>query len=448
MQEMGISNMTQTYDLALRRNAPTANYNSTWNKTIGYMGALFHHSERLSREITFMTSFRLTYDQTKNFDKSIEQAVADTNESLFDYSSWNKPRAMRPAPIRAVAQFKQFPMFVTLYLWRNFHKMISLNSTAKERSEGTQMLLGTLGMTALMSGMSGLPYIIESTILAAVQGLLNATRDEYDEEPLEEKNFKLWFYNVYLPEMFGESKIMGMKLSELIASGALNTATGYDIASGVSLNNLWFHDSPDANDWKGAFDSTVTSMLGPGYSVVRGFVSGVDDINNGDTVKGIEKFLPAFVRGGVTAYRYGTEGALTSNKAEIKAKDEFTATQLTMQLLGFKTTGLSQVMNNNFAVQQMVKKIKGERSNLLKQLDNAIETGSEDRIDAVMDKIDAFGDEYPAYFITDSEISSSLKAREKVRSQTERGLYLDKKSAEFEVLLERAIRNIEEEAAK
>ena len=448
MQEMGISNMTQTYDLALRRGVPTANYNSTWNKTVGYMGALFHHSERLSREITFMTSFRLTYDQTKNFDKSIEQAVADTNEALFDYSSWNKPRAMRPAAVRAMVQFKQFPMFVTLYLWRNFYKMASFNSTAKERSEGAQMLLGTLGMTALMSGMSGLPYIIESTILATVQGLLNATRDEYDEEPLEEKNFKLWFYNVFLPDTFGESKIMGMKLSELITSGALNTATGYDVASGVSLNNLWFHDSPDANDWKGAFDQTLIGMLGPGVSVLRGFASGVTDFNNGDINKGIEKFLPAFFRGGATAYRYSEEGALTGNKAEIKAKDEFTATQLLAQTLGFKTTGLAQVMNNNFAVQQMVKKVKGERSNLLKQLDNAIETGSDDRIDEVLDKIDAFGDEYPAYVITGKEINQSMKAREKVRQQTERGLYLDKKSGELDILLERARRNIEEEAAK
>jgi rRNA processing protein Krr1/Pno1 len=448
MQEMGISNMTQTYDLALRRGVPTANYNETWNKAVGYMGALFHHSERLSREITFMTSFRLSFDQTKNFDKAIEQAVADTNEALFDYSSWNKPRAMRPAPVRAVAQFKQFPMFVTLYLWRNFRKMSSFNSTAKERSEGAQMLLGTLGMTSLMAGMSGLPYVIESTILAAVQGLLNADRDDDEEEPIEEKDFKLWFYNTWLPDTFGESKIMGMKLSELITSGALNTATGYDIASGVSLNNMWFHDSPDATNMKAAFDNTLVGMMGPGASVVRNMFAGVEDINNGDTLKGIEKFLPAFFRGGATSLRYSTEGALTSNKAAIKEADEFTATQLVMQTLGFRTTGLAQVMNNNFAIQQMVKKIKDERSDLLKQLDNAIESGSDERIDAVQDKMDAFSDEYPAYVITAQEINKSLKARAKVRSQTERGLYLDKKSRGLDALRTRSLQTMEEETTK
>ena len=448
MQELGVSNFTQTYDLALRRGVPSAQADNAFDKTIAFMGAGFHAADRLTREICFMTSFRLTYERTKNFDKAIEQAVADTNESLFDYSSWNKPRAMRPAPIRAAAQFKQFPMYVTLYLWRNFYKMASFNSTLKERSEGAQMFLGTLGMTALMAGMSGLPYIIESTILAAVQGLLNATRDEFDEEPLEENNFKLWFYNVFLPETFGETKIMGMRLSELIASGALNTATGYDIASGVSLNNLWFHDGPAATNWTEALDNTVTNMFGPGYSVVRGFVSGVDDMNNGDYVKGIEKFLPAFFRGAATAYRYSEEGALTANKAVIKDKDEFTATQIMMQMLGFRTTGLAQVMNNNFAVQQMVKKIKAERSNLLKQLDNAVETGSDDRVDAVMDKIEAFSDKYPAYIVTGTELSQSLKSRDKVRQKTERGLYLDKKSAELDVLLERARRNMEEESAQ
>jgi hypothetical protein len=447
MQEMGISNMTQTYDLALRRGVPTANYNETWNKAIGYMGALFHHSERLSREITFMTSFRLTYDQTKNFDKAIEQAIADTNEALFDYSSWNRPRAMRPAPVRAVAQFKQFPMFVTLYLWRNFRKMSSFNSTPKERSEGAQMLLGTLGMTSLMAGMSGLPYVVESTILAAVQGLLNASRDD-DDEPIEEKDFKMWFYNTWLPDTFGETKIMGMKLSELITSGALNTATGYDIASGVSLNNMWFHDSPDATNMKAAFDGTLIGMMGPGMSVIRNMFAGVEDINNGDTLKGIEKFLPAFFRGGATALRYGTEGALTSNQAAIKEADEFTATQLVMQTLGFRTTGLAQVMNNNFAIQQMVNKIKDQRRDLLKQLDNAVESGSDERIDAVQDKMDTFSDEYPAYVITAQEINKSLKARAKVRSQTERGLYLDKKAKGLDVLRTRALQTMEEETTK
>ena len=119
-----------------------------------------------------------------------------------------------------------------------------------------------------------------------------------------------------------------------------------------------------------------------------------------------------------------------------------------MQMLGFRTTGLAQVMNNNFAVQQMVKKIKGERSGLLKQLDNAIETGSDSRIDEVMEKIDTFSGKYPAYTITDAELYESMQAREKVRQQTVRGLFLDEKSAELDVLLDRATRNLEEEAAK
>jgi hypothetical protein len=65
-----------------------------------------------------------------------------------------------------------------------------------------------------------------------------------------------------------------------------------------------------------------------------------------------------------------------------------------------------------------------------------------------MEKIDTFSGKYPAYTITDAELYESMQAREKVRQQTVRGLFLDEKSAELDVLLDRATRNLEEEAAK
>lgn len=446
MQDMGISDATRTYDLFLRRGQPSTDYNGFWNKVTGTMGALFHHSERISREITFMSSFRLARAKGMTREQAVEQAVNDTNTALFDYSAWNRPRVLRPAPIRMVAQFKQFPMYVTLYLARNGLNLIKSGATVQERKEAATMLFGTLGMTALMAGASG--SFGYSVIMGTIQGIRNALRDADEEDPLEEKDFELWFRNTWLPEFFGDTKIMGMKLSELIDSGVLNTATGYDVASGISLNNLWFHDTPDATRWKSGFDNLLISMMGPGVSVGRQAAASIDDFNNGEFLKGTEKLLPAFFRGTATAIRYDQEGAKSTTGAEIKAKEDFTMAQLAAQMLGFRTTGLSQIMNNNFAIQQMVNGLKGERAGLMKQLDIAIQSDNDQNIEDVLDDIYDFSARYPTYEIKPKEIAASLKAREKVRAQSEAGLYLDKRAKDFELLRERALDNLEREASK
>ena len=446
MQDMGISDATRTYDLFLRRGQPSVDYNGFWNKVTGTMGALFHHSERISREITFMSSFRLARAKGMTREQAVEQAVNDTNTALFDYSAWNRPRVLRPAPVRMVAQFKQFPMYVTLYLARNGYNIIKSGATAQERKEAATMLFGTLGMTALMAGASG--SFGYSVIMGTIQGIRNALRDDDEEDPLEEKDFELWFRNVWLPEFFGDAKIMGMKLSELIDSGVLNTATGFDVASGISLNNLWFHDTPDANRWKSGFDNLLISMMGPGVSVGRQAAASIDDFNNGEFLKGTEKLLPAFFRGTATAIRYDQEGAKSTTGAEIKAKEDFTMAQLAAQMMGFRTTGLAQVMNNNFAIQQMINGLKSERAGLMKQLDIAIQSDNDQNVEDVLDSIFDFSARYPTYEIKPKEIAASLKAREKIRTQSEAGLYLDKRAKDFEILRERILDNLEREVSK
>lgn len=448
MQELGIADMTRTYDLYGRKGSPSANYNDTFNKLTGMMGALFHHGERLSREITFMSSFRLSYAKTKDVEGSIQQAIKDTNEALFDYSGWNRPRVLRSPAARVIAQFKQFPMFVTLYLVRNGYNMIKANSTGKERKEAATMLFGTLGMTGLMAGAAGAFGF--STIMGVCQAIRNMAHDDGEEWPLEEEDFESWFRNIYLPKTFGDVNIMGMNLAELMDSGILNTATGYDVSSGISLNNIWFHDTPDARNWKDGFDKFLVSLQGPAVGVAKQTFSAVDDFNAGDNLKGTEKLVPAFAKGAITSLRYATEGALSSDKNEIKAKEDFTNSQLFAQALGYRTTGLAQIMNNNFAIEQQKQKLERTRKDLMVKLDNAIETNNDGLIDKATEEIDKFSDRYPTYEIKEKDIANSLKARAKRAANTEYGLYLDKKAEEFDTLIERARRTMaeEERAAK
>ena len=117
-------------------------------------------------------------------------------------------------------------------------------------------------------------------------------------------------------------------------------------------------------------------------------------------------------------------------------------------MLGFRTTGLAQTMNNNFAIQQMVNGLKNERSALMKRLDTAVSSDNDQGVEDTLDAIEEFSAKYPAYRFKPSEINSSLKSREKMRNKAEAGLYLDKRAQEFSALRDRALANLEEESKK
>jgi hypothetical protein len=79
------------------------------------------------------------------------------------------------------------------------------------------------------------------------------------------------------------------------------------------------------------------------------------------------------------------------------------------------------------------------------KLNNAVEAGDDVKIDAILEKMDEFSDRYPTYEIKEQDITRSMKARDKRAANTERGLYLDRRSEDFEALIERARRTLEEE---
>jgi hypothetical protein len=455
MIDRGISTNTQTNDLFMRKGQPSADYNPYTANAVQAMGFLFHNAERLSREVAFMTAFRLAYNANKaegklteeqQISEAINSAVNIANESLFDYSTWNTPRTMRSAPARVVTQFLKFPLFATIYLARNFAQMIKPMDGMTRRASA-RAFFGTLGITGLMAGVTGLPFY--SVIMGVAQGIKNLMKDDDEEEVLEEMSVKKWFENIYLPDFFGEAKFAGMKLSEIAASGVLNAASGYDFATGISMD-FWLKGGKESAGWKNAYQDFILSHLGPAVGAWSVAASGIDDIVKGDYKKGAEKLSPAFFRGAITASRYAEEGARTPSGDVIKEADEFTESQLMMQRLGFKTTGLAQEASDRFYINQQLTKIKDMRKNLINQLDHAAVYDNDEQFDKVRDKIDNFNDRFPhsESKITSEDIQRALEAREKRRRQSERGLYVERPYRDIEDVRERGLRLLDEEATK
>ena len=444
MVDRGVADATRTYDLFMDKGKPSADYNSGLGKVVKIMGTLFHATERLSREISYMAAFRLEMKKHGDFDRATEKAMGVVNEALFDYSAWNTPRIMRSPGAKVVTQFKKFPLFTTIYLARNFRAMMK-PMDGETRAGAFKAFSGTLLMTGLVAGTTGLPMF--SAIMGIIQALRNAMRDDDEEVYMEEDNLELWFRKVWLPETFGDIKIAGHGLDEIIDTGLLDNITGFKFSDGLSLNNMWTRDAPEASSWKDAYGQTIGSFLGPAYGLGQSWATAIDDINKGDMLKGLEKLSPALTRGIIADIRYKKEGAVSPTGDTIKYSDEFTNAQLLAQALGYKTVGLAERMNELYLINAEKKKILGQKQSLLGALNHASTMGRDSDFDAVDDKIAEFNSKYPQpeLRIDYEDVQKAFKRRREMLMKSERGYASDKRTRDLDVLQEPSLNKLERE---
>jgi hypothetical protein len=133
-QDKDIFMSTYAADMTARAKVPTQRYQGGAMRVLRWtgnlMGGAFHHLERITREIMYMSSFELEYARqieqgAKPADAekaAINKAVDLVYESLFNYTQYNKPRLMKAGAIPKIAtQFMTYPLQMTSYLVRNFY---------------------------------------------------------------------------------------------------------------------------------------------------------------------------------------------------------------------------------------------------------------------------------------------------------------------------------------
>ena len=464
MIDRGISETTLAYDLGNRRKNPTYVQQSTARKVgkavTDTMTGLFHHSERMIREITFMASFRLNRDKYpgKSFEEVALLAEEETYKALGNFASVNRPRGLIATaerqvlldahkPLgRAVLQFKMFPAFVTTYFVRNFYRMVAKDMSKQERKEAATQFFGSLMTSYALAGMMGVPGM--SFAIGIAQGLRNLFRDEDDDDPIEKRDLEFWIRNIWLQQTFGNVKIGDHNMADLMDRGLVAGLTGYDISSSLSLNNMWFPEMKEQATAQATMQDYLLSLGGPFASLVTSQIpKAVDYLNQGKILQGIEQLLPGMARTPVTAYRYSQEGATTASGALIKEPEEFTLGQIIAQGMGFTTEGLVAQREAIFKANALLLQVKNEKKQILNRLD--VDIRSDRDLDNIMDDVVKFN--YKNWFdpITNDSLKDSIKNHLKQRVLTDRGFYMDKKYyPQVMDLLEPSTRRLDIEASK
>lgn len=413
----GLIDITQTYDISGLAATPTQQYGGVAHRAMSLLSYLFHNAERFNREVTAMSAFRTAMEKREGmtnrqqaFAESIAEAKDVTNRSMFDYSSTNKPRFFQNPVARTVLQFKQFPQQMTYFLTKSL--VDSLRGASPEiRREARARFVGIMGMAGIFSGATGLWGF--STVAAIINAVVNGLGDD-DEEPFD---FELAF-------MQWASETFGKQLGTLLTRG-IGNAVGVDLASRVKLDDMWFRDGRENQDEEEAVKSFLVDLLGPTIGLAPTAARAVKLWNQGHGDRALETIMPGFIKQPLIAYRYSKEGVQTL-QGEVMVED-VGPFSLLMQSLGLRPSEVAELQLYNIKIKGQEQKVLKKRQQLLNLYGVAFISGDSDATDKAMDKIDEFNDEHGSVRIPMDSITRSVKEKLKKSSQTDHGLYIDKR---------------------
>lgn len=384
-------------------------------------GGLMHTTERLSREMIYLASYRLNRKAGKSHEESVSQAVVDTNESLGNYGQYNRPLFMQKGLGKVMLQFAMYPLHVTLFLMRNFRRMLPLLNK-EGKWEATKIFFGTLGTTMILAGASGLP------MFSVVMGLLGwMWRDEEKPQEFKDMDYETWWRTVWLPKQIGHMEINGKSLADIVDRGAANALTGWDISSRTSLNDLWLRDVKETKTARESVVALAMEKAGPSAAMILSLADAYEAFGNGDYQKGVEKMSPALIRNFVLAHKYAQveiagvtigkgEPVMDAKGAEILLSGGFTAGELLGQSIGFRSDLLSYPQKVAFKLNAQDQKVDFERTklmnNIAREFFNGQRTGNFDGYLKQLDKRDKFNSKYPEKGIDDDQLEKSIEKRQ------------------------------------
>jgi signal peptidase I len=419
------------------------------------LGGLMHSTERISREMMFLSSYRLNREMmakgsmtpAEAHDAAVNQAVMDTNEALGNYGQYNRPMFMKSAPGKVLTQFMMYPVHVTLYLLRNFMEMIK-PMAGKTREEAIKKFFGTLGTTFVLAGASGLPMF--STIMGLIGAAWEKMRGDADwPKELKDLSFELWFRTVWLEEQLGGTKIGGKKLSEIVDRGLANALTGLDIAGRTSLNNMWLRDTKEPKTVREGAMALALEKAGPSANMVLSWFEAYEAFRQGDYDKGVSRALPAGFRNFKTSFDLFKEGAKDNKGTQILSKDAFSTGQLIFQAVGFRSDLLANTQYVTFKVIGLEQKILNERTQLLNRLDREFrEKDFKGFSETLGKRINKFNREYPSYALEADDVTGSIESRAEQRAESYRGVKLTEKNVPVFIKALRPSREAATEAEK
>lgn len=400
---IGLITRTQSHDVAGIADSGIK-YRPTRARIMAAMSFMFHHTERINREATFLAAYRIARKRGLDHQNAIRKASELTWDSHYDYQNSSRPAVMHSNTGKALLVFRNYSLNMISDLAYTTYEIINPRN-AQERREARTQMIGLLGSLAFNTGIRGLPLF---GMLMVIAGMFS---DDGEDPEVELKKTLLQYLP---PSMVG-----------IMMDGVPGYAFGVELSGRIGFGDLWFRSDDMDREGDSAYLYWLQQLLGPASSIPYTAVRGISQIQDGYTWRGMENLVPKAIRDPMKAYRYYSEGVTTKNGDPIV--DEVGGWDVLKQAMGFTPARVTEQYKLNSYNMNKQKTITEERSKLLGDFYKAWKAGDEKKVDQITDKMRAYSEKYPEMRIDGDAVRSSLSRREKYRGQALGGMNYNQK---------------------
>lgn len=300
----------------------------TWNTVDRKLRGMQQRVEAINRVTAAVAAYRMELARNGgNHHGATEYASKVVRITHGDYSAFNSPRYFTPGgglPLaKVITQFRKFQVIQASLIVRLFNNAFMGDVSPQERAIARKALAFTLGHTAAIGGMYGLPGA--GTIAWLVSKLLS-DGDEPDNDELA------------LRRLIGNED-----MADLILKGA-PAYFGLDLSGKLGMGNA-FSLMPYARVTGFDRDSYSKGLLALSGPFIGGLVpramDGIEQIGRGNWYKGVEQLLPSGFANAMRAYRFQDEGVTKRNNDVMLDADEVSFATTLFQALGLQTKQLT-----------------------------------------------------------------------------------------------------------
>ena len=395
----GQLNRSQVYDIL-----DVGEENNLLTKVNAASGFVFHHGERMNRQIALVSAYELELNQMRKNGRKID---AKAEQEAADYAVYVTELTNGGTAAAAAPRIAQGPLGRVLFMYKRYGVSMyyMLFKTARDalkdqdpevRKAAMKQIAGIYGSAALIAGASGVPMF---GVAAMIYNIFKGDEDD-DMDTAARK----W-------------------MGELYYSGLGNAVFGVEIANRVGLSDLLFRDTTTKPS-----DSVMLSLMeqagGPVLGVASRVERGLKLINEGYTQRGIEQMLPSAIGNMLKATRFGTEGANTLRGDPITG--ELGPWNTFAQFFGFAPAEYTRQLEINSSLKNIERKTLEDRTKLLRNFYIATRNGDGQERAAVLQKMLDFNKKHPTAAITPDTIDNSMAQHMKTSSEMYHGITLNK----------------------
>lgn len=298
------------------------------NKVDRVMRSVSQKMEAINRVSTAIAAYRLELAKTGSIQQATEYADSVISQTHGDYTRINAPRAFNTNVGKVALQFRKFQLIQGTLLTKLVANSLQ-GATKAERVAAQKALAFTLGHTAVLAGLVGMPGFAALAFL--LKGLAGAFGD--DDEPY---NLEKELYEA-LVSQWGEDAAM------LIVRGG-PAAAGVDLSGKLGMGNvlsiLPFTDFELSK--AGVSDVGFALAFGATGSLAQRFADGLKLVGSGEYHRGLEKLAPKGISDAMKAVRENNEGVTRLNGDVLVPADEIAAWESFAKSIGVPVTSESK----------------------------------------------------------------------------------------------------------